>query len=182
MQKVALQKGLIAPKDVGLKSSVPMPNPNAGGGNQPSSKNKGQPQQGRPKNSKDGQKRKKKEFKPVGASLAWVKYAQKHIADSINPIYLNTLGKKNLRSLSVDEFEKLEMLNFTFLMGLKPNSDLSSVKLVRLKDQDILTLANACYYTSLDEFKSNINNQPTVEDKRNIMASIYMEIHNEEIS
>lgn len=85
LEKVALQKGVLLPKDVGLESTVPnatlidmiKPKPAV---------QKGIPQQGRPKNSKDKSKRKKKPL--TGEIEKWAEGAlvviNKHI-DSLAP-------------------------------------------------------------------------------------------------
>jgi hypothetical protein len=83
---------------------------------------RGQPQQGRPKNSKDGKKRKKKRVLPVGAalaaSLADADEAQRRIAEAVRPRVLEALGKANLRQLTDEEAEGLEQLQFDLLFAL----------------------------------------------------------------
>jgi hypothetical protein len=122
-------KGMLAPNQAGMnvpapdKSKVytdPQPKPAAGG--KPAGKLKGRPGQGRPKNSKDGQKRKKKRFVPAGASLAaavaGADEAQRKIAEWAQPLFLAHLGKANLRQLTDAEAAEFEDLKFDLLFAL----------------------------------------------------------------
>jgi hypothetical protein len=103
----------------------------------------GEPQQGRPKLSRDSEKRKQKEFRPqTGASLIlWASQAQENIASIINPIMLEFYQKKNLRSLSSTEVKELENLKAEILFGLKPfctiNSEYISEKISNINHQSL---------------------------------------------
>jgi hypothetical protein len=82
----------------------------------------GQPGQGRPKNSKDTQKRKTKKFAPqTGASLQlWAIEAQDKISEILNPHLLEFYNKKNMRSLSKSEYDEAEATKTKIFLSLKP--------------------------------------------------------------
>ena len=118
LKKTALQIGLVTPSQVGLdlpkkkanektvlemKSSAPTGQSIVK--DSPESL-KGEPQQGRPKNSKDTTKRKERKFAPqTGARLhIWANSAQDQLAEILNPILLDFYSKKNMRSLSSEDY------------------------------------------------------------------------------
>jgi hypothetical protein len=81
---------------------------------------KGQPGQGRPRNSRDTQRRKRRVDKPrSGASLmadqAWARSALRSIAEVLTPAYLETTGKTNMRKLSTAQAEAFEDVKFRVL-------------------------------------------------------------------
>ncbi len=129
LEKIALQTGQVTPNQVGLelepkKSGEKLlmdvaatPTAPIGG------KNKGVPGQGRPKSKKDSTKRKTKRVLPRSKAGQikvgnWAKKAQAQIADIIDPVWLETTGKKNMRSLSESEFAQAETLKFAILAQL----------------------------------------------------------------
>ncbi len=79
-----------------------------------SQQNKGQPQQGRPKNSKDTDVRKKRRVLPsvkaaeLIATMQWARDAQKLISEAYTPMYLKAHSKKNVRSLTTAQSDQLE--------------------------------------------------------------------------
>lgn len=178
LEKIALQKGSVAPRDVGLKSSLPDPIPQGQGVIAPSvGKPKGIPQQGRPRNSNDKQKRKTREFTPAKASLLpWIKNAQAELANRVSKEFLSALDKPTLRHLDAHEFESLQNLLFSLLLDLSPFCDVSTAKLKPLPP-DIFAAANKLLQKSVKEFEDKSNKKITLEEKKLIMASIYMEIH-----
>jgi len=149
LEKVALQSGQVTPSQVGLEldpkkgsekllmdvqKTVP-----------PGTKKKGQPGQGRPKNKKDSTKRKQKRVLPRSKSeqikvYNWVRSTQQKITDVIDPIWLQLTAKKNLRSLSTEEFEQLETLKFGVLANLDWADDVSDEHIVFLAQQTDLTI------------------------------------------
>jgi hypothetical protein len=141
MKKMAMQLGLATPSQVGLEldpkkkgemnavevktAYPPIPKiPNQLPVNTNTTKIPGQPGQGRPKNSKDSQQRKTKEFSPqTGASMnVWASSAQDQIGDIINPTLLNFYNKKNMRSLSSSEYNEAEIIKTKILFNIKPFS------------------------------------------------------------
>jgi len=133
LRKIALQIGLAAPSQVGLKldkkkngekTSVEMkmantpPKPGPIGQSPPS----GEPGEGRPKNSNDKEPRKERDFKPqTGASLQlWGIEAQEKISELLNPYLLDFYSKKNMRSLSSEEYEEAEDTKTKIFFSLEP--------------------------------------------------------------
>lgn len=80
---------------------------------------------GRPKMSKDKQKRKSKQFQPkTKADLAhfyvWLQEAQESVNDFLNDHILDLFGKANFRQLNLEQVYKAERLRFGVLFNLEP--------------------------------------------------------------
>jgi len=187
-KKIALQRGTVTPSQVGLelllmkpdeKSMLVDQNPNKQTA-PPSTKSKGQPQQGRPKNSKDGGKRTRKP-KPLGSKadllnmMTWAYSAQSKISDIINPLMLSYYNKKNMRSLSDTEFNEVEHIKFVALCCLEPHARISKSRIAGIFEhspglsRDIsMTLDQMC-----DRFKVRELRDPTVDELRQIRSSVY---------
>jgi hypothetical protein len=139
------------------------------------SKQSGQPQQGRPRNSKDKTKRKQKTFTPkMKASLmVWATDAYSKITDIINGVYLSRLNKANLRQLSTAEADSLETLKFDTLCNVAPFTHIDegviSKAIIHPAPQHIYkTYAN----WSADISKS-LARQLTLDEKRHIQIQLY---------
>jgi hypothetical protein len=145
-----------------------------------SSKPKGVSGQGRPKNSKDGSKRKQKRVVPrskaaeINANLMWAKSAQKIIADVVHPIYLQSKGKKTLRSLTEDEANKLEKFKFAVLCHLSPEDhiDEDKIKATVAEPLPISEAIAVLYDATLEKYHEQFNTEPSTEDLRHIQASV----------
>ena len=150
----------------------------------PGGGNKGEPQQGRPKNSKDKTKRDQKTVKPrtsaeiedfVGKSM-WAKSAQSKISDIITPAVLDHFGKKNLRSLSAKESESLEMFKFSILCSLDPHSDINDSVILDLSKSENKSIPSGSiklYNKLVGKFISSHGSKPSVDDLRDIQVSVY---------
>lgn len=185
LKKIALQSGVASPSEVGLKldpkkdgekSSLEMRQafkPTKLAKDSPESL-PGEPQQGRPKLSKDKQQRQQRTFLPqTGASLQlWASAAQDSISEIINPILLDFYGKKNLRSLSNDQTKELENVKSSILFNSKPfctiNKEYIQEKLSNLDNQ---YLSN--YSVWLRQLASQLNRDLTVDDQKQAKASYY---------
>ena len=146
MKKIVLQLGMVAPSEVGLELLEKKKNEktlldikNA----QEMKKIKETPEKtvlptgipptkdvpgkGRPVNKKDSQKRKVKKFAPqTGASLIlWASQAQEKISEYLNPSLLEFYNKKNMRSLSQEEYKETENFKTKILFLLSPFVDLT---------------------------------------------------------
>jgi hypothetical protein len=140
-KKMAMQLGLATPSQIGIeldkkkkgelnavevKSQFPpaKTNPTGGGG---SNSLPGQPQQGRPRNSKDSNQRKTREFSPqTGASLnIWSIDTQNKISEIINPILLEFYNKKNMRSLSSSEYNEAEETKSKIFFSIEPFAEVT---------------------------------------------------------
>jgi hypothetical protein len=136
-----MQLGLATPSQIGIeldkkkkgelnsvevKSQFPPIKTNPiGGGNSDSLP--GQPQQGRPRNSKDSNQRKTREFSPqTGASLnIWSIDTQDKISEIINPILLEFYNKKNMRSLSSSEYNEAEETKSKIFFSIEPFAEVT---------------------------------------------------------
>jgi hypothetical protein len=197
LKKIALQTGIAAPSQVGLdldkkknnekslfdlKTGTVLNKPTKLANDSPESLS-GEPQQGRPKNSKDQQKRKTKVFSPqTGASmLIWASKAQDAISAIINPIMLDFYNKKNLRSLSTQELKELESTKTKILFNIDPFSNITNDMVnecfFKLNSQHTISLHNS-YINWLKNIALNLDTDLSVEDQKQAKASFYNMVYN----
>jgi hypothetical protein len=200
LQKIALQTGLATPSQVDLElkpkkkgektliemqaDNKPEPKaPNSPFGGNPITKT-GQPQQGRPKTSKDTEKRKKKSFSPqTGASIQlWALDAQEKIANIINPYLIEFYNKKNMRSLSSNEYEEAEHTKTKLLLTLDPlntiNEELLLAKLNTINSIDVCSL----YYQFQQWMKSTASSMDkslTADEQKHMKAYFYSLVYSD---
>ena len=140
----------------------------------------GQPQQGRPKNSKDKSKRATKTFKPKSkaATELWIKAAQAVIAEKINEAYLTSVGKKNMRSLSNEEVDKIETIKFDILFHIVPGDNIDDNTIM---DTISLGSVDKSIHTTYNQWTSAIAEELerplTLDEKRQIQISLYTEYY-----
>jgi hypothetical protein len=197
LKKIALQTGIVTPSQVGLElekkksgektameqkiPSIPSAKPTKLA-NDSSESLPGQPQQGRPKNSTDTQKRKTKVFSPqTGAGLMiWANRAQDQINEIINPILLSFYNKKNLRSLTADETKETETIKTKILFALKPNTKISQESIMEAFSKVDSTEINnsfSSYSKWLKTIASEINVELSVDDIKQAKASFYFMVY-----
>ncbi len=196
MKKIALQIGLVAPSQVGLelekkkageKTLLEMKVPSIPLGPLPSVKDspeslKGEPQQGRPKNSKDSKKRKPKNFSPqTGAKLQiWADAAQDDISSLMNPILLDFYSKKNMRSLSSIEYDEAEATRTKLLLSASPYINIDQKYLTEgielIKSKNIETLYSY-YIKFLNSMKSTLARELTVQELKSIKSYFYSMVY-----
>ena len=190
LKKIALQSGVASPSEVGLeldpkkegeKSSLEMrqkPKPTKLAKDSPESL-PGEPQQGRPRLSKDTEKRKERTFSPqTGASLQlWASEAQERISEIINPILLDFFGKKNLRSLSNDQLTELENIKSSILFNIKPFCTINSENITAKLDNLNCTQLTA-YSVWLRQLASQLNRDLSVDDQKQAKSSFYCTLNN----
>ena len=189
LKKVALQTGVLTPAETGIrkdevrkdlkkyekepgeKNALEMRAPPGG---QP--KKKGQPQQGRPKNSNDKTKRKTKTFSPKNKAVVevWAQAAQAAIADVLNPGFLDQFDKKNMRSLTTGEHEASEKIKFGVLCHLDPLGTIDEASI-----QKALNKGNvpADVYETYNEWTENVSSdlqrKLTLDELKVIQAALY---------
>ena len=201
LKKIALQTGVATPSQVGLelerkkpgeKTSLEMRsalNPKI---NQPSSApltenlGSGQPQQGRPKNSKDSSPRKTKQFSPqTGASVQlWAIAAQDSIAEILNPILLDFYNKKNMRSLSSVEYDEAENTKTKILFSLEPLSNITQDTILGKLNDINNNIVNTIYheYSSWSKQVSvNLDKHLTAEEQKYNKAYFYSLVYSSNI-
>lgn len=196
MKKMAMQLGLATPSQVGLelepkkkgemnavevKSAFAIPKIPFGGGPEPNPL-KGQPQQGRPKNSKDSKKRKTKDFAPqTGASLyLWSIEAQDKISEILNPQFLEFYNKKNMRSLSKEEYAEAEVAKTKIFFSLDPLCSINEdVVLAKLNTIDSIDNNNRTlkYNQLVKAISADINRAPTADELKYTKAYFYQTVY-----
>lgn len=200
LKKAVLGQGIAAPSQVGVKlqpkaegekslldrqeaqtlktAKIAAQNKPAAPGVAPTKK-KGTPGQGRPKGKKDDGKRKTRTPKVQATASIFTLQMKarndlKAIGEVITPAYLAQLGKKNLRGLSNAESETLEHLKFAHLMdtavGEQPHLPAIAADLTKTPLLQHLEVLNDL---TADSFVGRGVN-PTVEDTREMMVSVYV--------
>ena len=146
----------------------------------------GRPEDGRPINSRDKEKRKQKVVKPRVAAdsdfinmTLWAAEAQRVISDILNPALLDHYGNKNLRGLTKEETVQLEDVKFSVLSNLKPYSSITPEVVRHILDEksgvhpDVQSMINSLKNGFIDSNKKN----PNIEELRQIQASAYSLYH-----
>jgi hypothetical protein len=204
MKKMALQLGLATPSQVGIelgkkksgemnaveiKSEYAIPKiPFSGGSPTPSKKSDnlpGQPQQGRPKNSKDTTKRKTKVFKPqTGASLnIWSLSAQDKINAIMNPTLLEFYDKKNMRSLSNDQYLEAEDTKTKIFLSIAPFSIINEDLILNAFgniDNNTLNQTYSQYKLFTKNIHNDLDRELTAEEIKFTKAYFYQLVYSDE--
>ena len=192
-KKIALQLGIAAPSQVGLvldkkrtgeKTALEMKQqltqPTTLVKDSPESLS-GVPGQGRPKNSKDTEKRKDKKFYPrTGAStLIWSMEAQEDISKILNPILLDFYNKKNIRSLSHEQSHELENLRTRLFFSLLPFTQVNASHIehfLRNKSSETDSLAIQ-YIQYLKEISRSLDRPLSIEEQKQIKSYFYSMVY-----
>ena len=139
---------------------------------------------GRPSNVTETKKRK---AKPTGKPstkafvevFMWANSAQDEISHIVTPSLLHAYNKKNMRSLSKDEFEEIESLKFNMLCYLEPFEEITAD---RVYEALLYSKANPSIRgiakTFTAQFAAQNNRSPKVEELRQIYSSSYA-LHHE---
>jgi len=187
LKKMCLQLGIATPSQVGLTleskkrgemTAIEMKNTNSPGNTQLP----GQPQQGRPKNSVDKQKRKTKTFSPqTGASLQlWAIGAQDKINEIMNPYLLEFYNKKNMRSLSNTEYDEAEITKTKILFSLEPQSAVTSdIVLSKLNTLNSIDISQKIktYNKLLKTLNTTLNRPLTAEELKHAKSYFYQMVY-----
>jgi len=181
LEKIALQGGLVTPGELGMELEAKKPGEKTAleqnlelKKQQQAQKKTGVPGQGRPKNKKDSVKRKSRTVKPRTSATqiqVWAAETQERITSLVVPEYLKTVSKKNLRQLTSEEFDDLELRKFVTLSSLDPIQEISDQELIdRFNDRNLI-VPKAVYDTyirSVSSIKS-----PTVGNLRQLQVISY---------
>ena len=193
LKKLALQLGLASPSEVGLelfekkegeKSILELKT------DFEIEKIKNQPQKpvnenGRPPGKVDTEQRKKREFKPQpgipqNASLQlWAIQAQEKISEIVNPLLLEFYSKKNMRSLSSEEYREAEETKTKIFFSLEPNVIVKEdIVLDKLNTINSIELKKThSYYVNFQRMLSTeINRQMTTEELKYCKAFFYGQV------
>jgi len=193
LQKIALQTGIVSPGQIGLelekaptdeKSALELRQPK-----QPSPEDKQEPPEedipqepGRPKNSRDVDVRKKREFKPrtKTAVEVWAKDAQEKISEMLNPGILDHFGKKNMRSLTSSEFMEAESTKFGVLCNIECLQAVTAETISGGLSKKLSSGVSQRCNEWISDAESEINRKLSIEEIRNIRASFYAEYYTTE--
>ena len=183
LKKVALQLGIATPGQVGLSLNDKLQDEETflemKDKFTPKKEVKGVPGQGRPKNVKDSEKRKEKEFAPqTGASLLMHSLGlQDKIAQIVNPIFLEFFGKKNMRSLSQSEYEITDSLKTSILFSIKPSDNISE-EIIKNK---VNASHDNSYLNKYQDFvktiKGQIDKDLTTDDLKQLKSYFYSMVY-----
>ena len=207
LMKTALSRGFISPEQAGIDIPDDMKSEETpfekqikakkaggiGGNFSNDSDKKGEPQQGRPVNSKDSQKRQQKTVKPVGASIdntaavmttmLWARDAQQSVADIVNSKIVKFYHKNNMRSLSANETAIAEQLKFAVLSQLTPFCDVTAEVLQPLMQNNpkLSPPYNKLYKRLKHCWITGRGRTPTMDETRSIQAIVYALLNSDAI-
>lgn len=140
---------------------------------------------GRPKNSNDTTKRKKKRVLPKTKGfmdvLIWTKSAQAEINSIVTPIMLDMLNKKNQRQLTTAELESLETLKFNTLANITPFTPITEEVVYNTINKDFETnpQINKAYTLIVGKFVKLYNKLPVLDEVREMQAYAYAIVNSE---
>jgi hypothetical protein len=197
LKKISLQTGLASPSQVGLelekkkpgeknilelKTSLSSPKlpPNNISVND---KLSGIPGQGRPKNSKDSVTRKNKKFSPqTGASInIWALNAQEKIGNILNSTLLEFYNKKNMRSLSNEEYLESESTKTKIFFALEAFSNITKEVLINKFieiNNDNISQTYQNYKNFVKAVQNDIGRELNTEENKFIKAYFYEMVYN----
>ena len=195
LQKISLQTGQVTPGELGVNLKPRKPGEKTvieqqteqmklkNRSQEAAKKQRGQVGQGRPAGKKDSQKRAKKNVRIQKArasftnAFTWSQTAQDEIAKIVNPVFLEMAGKKTSRSLSDEQSKNLDNLKFSILCNLQlyqPVTEEVITGFITQKEPlSVPTAVSDLYKRTLASFVTKFNREPSVEEIRNIHASVY---------
>ena len=139
---------------------------------------------GRPKFSKDTQKRKEKRVLPrssdATANTLWAMEAQAKISEIVSPVALAHFDKKNVRSLNKAEVDQLEHLKLCILTGMQPFMEIDEAvvkQLIDNKSKPSQAFHNLAQAKKQDFIKSN-KRDPNTSEMRFIYSATFGEMSN----
>tara|TARA_R110000751_G_scaffold235854_2_gene337205 strand:- start:841 stop:3063 length:2223 start_codon:yes stop_codon:yes gene_type:complete len=144
---------------------------------------KGRPEDGRPKNSRDTEKRKQREVTPrktirsfdLVSKTIWATEAQSKLSELVNPAMLSHYEKASLRSLTKSEMDQLEHLKLCILCNIEPFIEITPEVLNSLLKQPLRIEASLAKMLAdlKDDFLNRNERQPTIDEARQINVSGY---------
>jgi hypothetical protein len=200
MKKIALQLGLATPSEVGLdlmekqkgqktlleirneldiKKAIEAPKSNPFGG---SNTSPGRPGQGRPQSQKDSTKRKTKQFAPqTGASLILsANKLQEKINNTVNPILLNFYKKKNMRSLSDQEYIEAEIFKSKLLFSMSPQDKHNDETIIKnIESINSINPIYSQYNKFITNLEKSIGKELSIEENKQAKAYFYSLVYSQ---
>lgn len=191
-KKTALQKGLLTPGQVGLKKNarcrdLRIQDPNEEDENllenSPQLKKENTKlTPGRPKNSKDKEKRKRREFNPkIRAQLEiWLDSVHKQLAKIINPIYLKEKNKKDMRNLTASEMQEVENVRFNVLLNLNPLQDVDDAAVLSVLSSTSnfeFDSLHTNYDQCISEISKTVGRSLALHERQKIQSELYIDYY-----
>jgi hypothetical protein len=200
MKKIALQLGLATPSEVGLdlmekqkgqktlleirneldiKKAIEAPKSDPFGG---SNTSPGRPGQGRPQSQKDSTKRKTKQFAPqTGASLILsANKLQEKINNTVNPILLNFYKKKNMRSLSDQEYIEAEIFKSKLLFSMSPQDKHNDETIIKnIESINSINPIYSQYNKFITNLEKSIGKELSIEENKQAKAYFYSLVYSQ---
>lgn len=191
LKKIALQSGVVTPSQVGLNTEEKnryMRMYERGEDEMTSLEMRSQPQQqeatktgqpGRPKNSKDKEKRKTPDFKPKNKAIleVWAKGVQYAIGETLNDIILERLGKSDFRSLTSEEFASSEDIKFSVLFNVDPLGIVDEEVIAKALVMDYPVKVRGIYKEWQNALSKELERKLTVDECRHIQTCLYATIY-----
>lgn len=187
LKKIFAQGGSVTPSEVGLeleerksgeKPSLEMRQQGKEKGGQPVKH--GVPGQGRPKMSKDTGPRKQKEVKPRTSAqfvqhLSDAETALAKLAEIVTPIYLKSLGKKNLRQLTNEQAHIFEDFKFSVLCQFELGQEITTDAVREALSSPLLMPANVngLYRATIAKHVDSSGCEPSLEVLRRFQAATF---------
>jgi hypothetical protein len=187
LRKIALQLGVATPSQVGLelepnkrgeKNAIQMKSEFPAAPKIGNSSPTGVSGQGRPRNSKDSQQRKTKDFAPqTGASLGlWANEAQDKISEIVNPMLLEFYNKDNLRKLSAQETKELDIFKTKILLNIDPNTKIDengvNLAIAKINNTETSDMFNSLNFW-IKQISNELNRSLNTEEIKLIKSSFY---------
>jgi len=187
MAKIALTKDILDSEyleNIGVPYTDPPADPVTQPSPQKDDENKPTQDDGRPKFSKDTQKRKQKRVLPKSsdstAKTLWAMEAQAKISEIVSPIALSHFNKKNVRSLNKAEVDQLEYLKLCILTGMTPFMDVDENIIKQLIDSK--TKPSSEFHdlakVKIDAFTKANKRKPNTSETRYIYSATFGEMSN----
>lgn len=161
----------------GKKGATPGKQP---GRKAPAVKRPGQPQQGRPRNSKDTQKRKKKQVKvrtgakaELARALDWAQAGVRAVRKAAMPAYLSSCGRGRQAELTRPEAEAFERLRLAVLVNLpdgRPTARVAAEALQR--PLDVPSHVSELYEATLRKYQRKSGKKPSRAKLREFVARV----------
>lgn len=202
LNKIALQRGSVAPSEVGMNlkpkkegEKTPLEQQHEQNLEMADKNNRAKIEQqkfkpakpnGRPKNTKDSQKRKKKRVLPKTKGyvnlVMWANAAQKQISDIVTPIILESSGKKNVRALSSSEFQEMEFLKFDILTRVNAFDNITKENVYSIIAQEFNPDNEIHENFSIlkAEFLNMTGREPNLEEIKNLQSCAFAAKYEEE--
>ena len=171
-----LNEGLVYPDEIGLdikvdKSEIEKRRKNKAK-EQSASKKTFSDTPGRPRNITETKKRDTTKSSSKTKAVIWATKAQKDISDIFTPAYLKAVGKKNVRSLTSDETQNLEIAKAKILMNIEPFQDITDEVVVKALGE---INKNVDDLISLWDTTAESMGDLTVDQKRGLTSIYYSE-------